>query len=121
MTKKTFNAISIVAPNGTKIITGLKTIEVRSWLPTISIGEDLVIIENEKYLNEENDLDENAKAIGVVKIKKIRAFEQNDIEKACATYWCEGYYSWELEDIRKFKFPIPAITKKGIYQVELDM
>ncbi len=47
--------LSIVYPNGTKIAKGKKTIEVRSWMPSIESGEDLLIVENQKYLNNEGE------------------------------------------------------------------
>ena len=45
---KTYSALSIVAPSGTKIAQGLKTLEIRSWTPKQLPLRDLVIV---KILN----------------------------------------------------------------------
>lgn len=45
-------ALSIVLPNGTRIARGFKTIEVRSWKPTIDFENDFLIVENDYFLKE---------------------------------------------------------------------
>lgn len=114
--EKVYNAISIVRPNGTKIANSEKTIEVRSWKPTIPLNTDLLIVENQKYL-EENDTDEDGRAIALVKIKSVRPFTKDDIKDACTSYWAEGYFSWELYDIRPINLQKTTIAKRGIYKV----
>ena len=98
-----YKAISIVTPHGTNIAKGIKTLEVRSWKPTIPLHSDILIIENENYLTKEDEIDPNGKAVALVKIKNVRKFNKEDIKNACASYWAEGYYSWELYDIRPIK------------------
>jgi hypothetical protein len=117
MTK--FNAISIVAPHGTNISKGIKTLEVRSWKLTIPLHSDLVIVENKRYLTKENEIDLDAKAVAIVKIKKVRDFVKEDIKDACATYWSNGYYSWELYDIRELETKPTVPAKLNIYEIEI--
>lgn len=50
---KTYSALSIVAPSGTKIAQGLKTLEIRSWTPKQLPLRDLVIVENTQFLTAE--------------------------------------------------------------------
>ena len=95
-----FKCLSIVKPNGVRIAQQEKTLEVRSWVPDLSPDEDLLIIENEKYLKNEEDIDPNGKPVALVKVRKIREYKKEDIQAACATRWDPGYYSWELYDIR---------------------
>ena len=52
---KPYLALSIVAPSGQRIAQGLKTLEVRSWRPDQFPLKDLVIVENQTYLNNEGD------------------------------------------------------------------
>ncbi len=114
-----YNALSIVAPNGTKIAKGFKTIEVRSWKPTVALHSDILIIENDKFLKEDDEVDFNGRAVALVKIKNVRPFVKEDIEAACATYWAEGYYSWEFYDVREFEHNEQVSARKGIYPLTL--
>lgn len=111
-------AISIVYPNGSKIADGKKTIEVRSWLPTLEMGEDLLVIENYKFLKAEGEIDSNGKPVAIVKIKNVRDYLESDIPAACASRWESGYYSWELVDIRPIKTEQQVLAARGIYEVE---
>lgn len=114
-----YNSLSIIYPNGSNIANRLKTIEVRSWMPAIPLHTDLLIIENEKYLKDDDEIDLNGRAVAIVKIKSVRSFVKEDIEKACANYWAKDYYSWELYDIRPFSYPEKLPAKKSIYTLEL--
>lgn len=111
-------AISIVYPNGSKIANGEKTIEVRSWLPAIDLDEDLLIVENHKFLKLEGETDSDGKPVAIVKIKNVRNYFESDIPAACASRWEPGYYSWELFDIRSIKTEQQVVAARGIYDVE---
>lgn len=112
-------AISIVAPNGTRIADGIKTIEVRSWTPDLDPDEDLLIVENKRYLKTEGEVDPEGYAVAIVRIAKIRTFEKQDIPDACATSFAEGYYSWELTHVRKLQNPVLVLAKRGLYETDL--
>ncbi len=53
--KRQFLALSIVTPNGTRIAKGIKTLEVRSWVPTQLPVKDLLIVENQNFLVKDTD------------------------------------------------------------------
>jgi hypothetical protein len=114
-----FKALSIVFPGGQKIASGQKTIEVRSWLPPEDLNGDLLIVENQKYLRQEDEIDPAGKAVALVRIKGVREFVEADIPAACATRWVPGYYSWELTDLRPLSCDEQVLAARGIYEVEL--
>lgn len=111
-------AISIVYPNGSKIANSEKTIEVRSWMPTIALGQDLLIVENNRFLRSDGDTDPDGKPVAVVKIKKVREYIKEDIPAACASRWDPGYYSWELEDVRPINSSATILAAREIYDVD---
>jgi len=116
-----FKTISIVYPSGTKIARGEKTIEVRSWQPPENFEGDLLIVENKKFLRNEGEIDPDGTAVALVKIKKVRTYEESDIPAACASRWEPGYYSWELTDIRPINSAKQVLAARGIYETEVSI
>lgn len=116
-----YKALSIVYPSGTKIAHGEKTIEVRSWQPPADFDGDLLIVENKKFLRNEGDTDLEGVPVALVKIKKVRVYEESDIPAACASRWEPGYYSWELADVRPLHSTTQVLAARGIYEVELNL
>lgn len=112
-------ALSIVSPNGSRIAKGYKTLEIRSWEPDLKFDEDFLIVENERYLQADEDIDTNGKIVAVAKIKKIRKYVADDIPSACATVWSEGYFSWELSDVRPVSYSAQVEAKRGLYNLEV--
>jgi len=110
-------AISIVAPGGQLIAAGKKTLEIRKWYPEILPDEDLLIVENHRYLLAEGDEDIGY-AVAVVKVKTVRPFIEQDIAAACASYFEVGWLAWELSDVRIIAKPQQAKAKRKIYQVD---
>ncbi len=120
MATTTYNALSIVSPNGSKIASGQKTIEVRSWKPPEGFSGDLLIVENYHYLREDGPTDPQGKPVALVKIKNVRPFLAGDMLAACATKWVPGYYSWELTDVRPIKSNETVLAARDIYKVQLQ-
>lgn len=118
--KRQFLALSIVTPNGTRIAEGIKTLEVRSWVPTKLPIKDLLIVENQKFLVKDTDEEEGV-AVALVDVDSIHAWRNDEIEPACATAWDEGYFAWVLSNVRHIKQPLKVLAKRKIYQVELDL
>lgn len=116
-----FKTLSIVYPSGTKIARGERTIEVRSWRPPENFEGDLLIVENKKFLRHDGDTDTAGTPVALVKIKKIRAYEEADIPAACASRWEPGYYSWELTDVRPLNSTAQVLAARGIYETELSL
>jgi hypothetical protein len=65
--KRQFLALSIVTPNGTRIAEGIKTLEVRSWIPTQLPVKDLLIVENQNFLVKDTDEEEGV-AVALVDV-----------------------------------------------------
>jgi hypothetical protein len=116
-----FKTLSIVYPSGTKIARGEKTIEVRSWQPPADFEGDLLIVENKKFLRKEGEVDPEGKPVAIVKIKRVRTYEESDIPAACASRWEPGYFSWELTDVRPLSSSIQVLAARGIYETELSL
>lgn len=114
-----YKALSVVAPAGTWIAEGSKTIEVRSWTCDLRPDEDLLIVENQKYLTKEGETDSEGKAVALVRVEKIRKFVESDMERSRASYFAEGYFSWELTHIRQLELSRKVLAARGIYEVEL--
>ena len=113
-------ALSVVAPAGLKIAQGQKTIEVRSWLPgDLESGEDLVIVENSRYLKVDGDSDPDGLAVALVKIARVRSFTPEDIAASCATRYELGWYSWVLENVRPAKRDFRVLAARKLYEVEV--
>ena len=110
-------ALSIVAPHGQNIASGKKTLEIRSWIPPY-INEDILIVENDHYLFHEGEVDPHGRAVAIVKVKSFRPYTRDDIEAACATSWSEGYYAWELAEVRPLTCETTVVAKRRIYEVD---
>ena len=96
---KPYLALSIVAPSGQRIAQGLKTLEVRSWRPDQFPLKDLVIVENQTYLNNEGD-EELGVCCGAGGFHSIHTWQENEVDAACAL-------NLRQQSVRKFggRFP----------------
>ena len=112
-----YSALSIVAPNGTKILEGIKQIEVRSWTPQELPLKNLVIVENKNFLNDGLQ-EEQGIAIAIVDIESIHEWKQDEIKIACASYWEDGYFAWVITNVRPFPVPMSVIAIKKIYTLD---
>lgn len=119
MNKGSMKALSVVAPSGQLIASGKKTIEVRRWLPDLSPEEDLLIVENLNYLTKDGD-EESGMAVAVVNISSVRPFTPDDIPAACASSFEEGWFGWEIINVRQVDPAINARAARKIYTVEWD-
>ena len=113
-------ALSIVAPSGSKIARGLKTLEIRRWAPAIHPDEDLLIVENSRFLHEEGDEDADGRAVAILRVGAVRPFRPSDIAAACASYYEEGWLAWELTHIRPISCAQPLRAARGIYDLKVD-
>ncbi len=117
--KRWFQALSIVAPNAMRIAQGIKTLEVRSWQPEQLPLKDLVIVENQHYLKHEGD-EEQGVAVALVDVESVHVWQADEMDAACARYWAEGYFAWQLSHIRPIKNKIEVPAKRKIYLIEMD-
>lgn len=120
-----YNALSVMNPAVDNIVSGKKVVEIRSWVPPSTPLFNLVLVQNEKYLNDgEEDL--NAFALAMVDIVGFSEWTYNDfllqnIETKINKKWKPGYYKWYLENVRVFNLALPCVAKKGIYEVSLKL
>ncbi|WP_225422440.1 deaminase [Pseudomonas huaxiensis] len=112
-------ALSIVSPNGGRIASGQKTLEVRRWHPHLDPNEDLLIVENERFLHVDGDEDDGH-AVAIVRVRAVRPFVEADIPAACASSYAQGWLAWELTDVRPITPPVPVRAARGIYQVDFS-
>lgn len=114
-------ALSIVAPSGAKIANGLKTLEIRRWMPNLQPDEDLLIVENSRFLHNDGEEDQDGKAVAIVRVAFVRPFQSTDIVAACASYYEDGWLAWEVTNIRPISYPHPVLAARGIYQVPVNL
>ena len=115
---KPMKTLSIVSPNGGRIASGQKTLEVRRWHPYLDPTEDLLIVENGRFLQVDGEEDDGL-AVAIVRVKSVRPFVEADIPAACASSYADGWLAWELTDVRPITPPVPVRAARGIYQVNL--
>jgi ASCH domain len=111
-------ALSVVHPSGTKIARGEKTLEVRRWRPDLSPAEDLLIVENHRFLRNDGDRDDDGRAVAIVRVKAVRPFTPDDMKVACASYFEDGWLAWVLDDIRPVTSVGPVPAERGVYEVD---
>ncbi|MEC5342877.1 ASCH domain-containing protein [Brenneria populi] len=109
-------ALSIVYPAGSKIACGQKTLEIRRWRPDLAENEELLIVENHKFLMNDGDEDLGL-AVAIITIGDIRAFTVDDIDAACASSYEPGWLAWEIKSVKKIAEPFPVRAARKIYQV----
>ncbi|CAH1655169.1 ASCH domain-containing protein [Hyphomicrobiales bacterium] len=112
-------ALSVVNPAGRRIASGEKTVEVRRWIPSLKPADDLLIVENGRYLRQEGDEDVDGRAVAIVRVKAVRPFVMADMEAACASYFEEGWWAWDLVDLRPLSRRATVRAARGIYRVAL--
>ncbi|WP_353048826.1 ASCH domain-containing protein [Pseudomonas fluorescens] len=108
----------MVRPSGGRIASGEKTLEVRRWHPDLDPTEDLLIVENERFLHADGDEDEDGIAVAIVRVNAVRPFILADMQAACASYFEDGWLAWELSDVRPIKHPVTIRAARGIYEVD---
>lgn len=108
-------------PSGSRIASGEKTLEIRRWRPQLDPSQDLLIVENGRFLHSDGDEDEAGLAVAIVRVKAVRPFTPEDMPAACASYFEEGWLAWELSDVRPIPLPVPVRAARGIYEVEYWM
>ena len=119
--RKNIKALSIVRPSGRRIASGEKTLEVRRWEPNLTQSDDLLIVENGRFLHRDGDHDEGGIPVAIVKVKAVRPFTLADMEAACASYFEEGWLAWELADVRAIQSSARVIAARYIYEVDFPL
>ncbi len=117
-----FRALSVLAPAGHLIRSGRKTLEIRQWKPEFDLPIfDLLIIQNAKRLSSTGlSHDPDGTVVAMVNVLRVRKWEKEDMVASCSQTFEEGWLAWELQNIRKFDYPLSVPARRRIYQVDLD-
>lgn len=115
-----FQTLSIVSPSGSRIRSGRKTIEVRRWRPETLPLRNLLIVQNDVFLNEEMTEDASGRVVAIVDVVKVRPWTEGDLERSAATEFEEGWLAWELENVRPAAYNRYVPAKRRIYETELN-
>lgn len=111
-------ALSIVAPHGENIARGIKSLEVRSWQPPSLPLRNILIVENERYLNAAGDVDPNGRAVAIVDVSHVEPWLPTEVEAACSSGWQPGFFAWRLENVRPVLRNHRVIAARKLYEVE---
>ena len=114
-------ALSIVAPNGTNIASGMKSIEVRSWRPEELPLHNLLIVENDRFLTKLGESDPHGRAVALVDVLQVQPWEPSDVLAACASKWSPGYSAWLLSNVRPVNCSSPVTASRGLYRVQVEI
>lgn len=112
-------ALSVVQPWGSSIAKGTKSLEIRSWRPEKLPMQDVALVQNELRLTATEQEDPNGFVVAIIDIVDCRAWEYSD----CKNSGCdesefeEGWLAWEISNVREIQSPIPAIAKRGFYEL----
>jgi hypothetical protein len=113
-----FNALSIVQPAGTKIATGEKTLEIRSWKPPVVPLRNLVVVENQRRLDVDGDIDPEGVAVALIDIVAVRDWTEADARRDGQTF-VAGYFAWVIANVRPLEMKLRLPAKRMIYEVEI--
>lgn len=116
-------ALSIRQPHASRIATGGKTIETRSWAtpyrgPLLICSCKTMDANDKAALRPGESPGPLGQALAVANLVDCRPFAPSDREAAQCN--CpEGYFSWVLEDIQPLAKPFPVKGQLGIFNVDL--
>ena len=115
-----YPAISIVAPHGKNIALGLKTIEVRSWVPDQLPLKNVLLIENHRYLLEDGDED-FGQIVAMVDFDDVHEWREDELEIACGSDWKAGYWAWTISNVRPIQSIEKVAAKRKIYTLSFEL
>lgn len=118
-------ALSVQQPFAFEILSGRKTIEVRTW--DTPMRQDVLICSSGKAAFSREDMEEledeygcsflYGHALCVVRIADVRPMRWGDEERALVDEVDPEAYSWVLEDVRPV-IPFPVKGKQGLFEVD---
>lgn len=110
-------ALSIVAPNGTNIALGRKTLEIRSWCPPHVPLRNLLIIENRIFLTGEDEADPDGIAVALLDVDEVHAWQVSELQAACATQWRPDLWAWHVTHVRPVHDVVRLVARRKLYEV----
>ncbi|MNG63975.1 hypothetical protein D3C79_222110 [compost metagenome] len=120
-----FQALSILKPAVNNILNGSKELEIRSWTPPQLPLNNVILVQNEKYLINQDDED-NGLAMAIVDFTSVipwtkDIFVNQEASTTMSKEWKPGYFLWVMKNVRKIEIPVLCRAKKGIYTLDLDL
>ena len=112
-------ALSVVEPWGSMIADEIKLLEIRSWEPEQLPLVNVALVQNTKRLTKDGDEDFDGRVIAIIDIVSCAPWEKED----CRHSGCdesdfeEGWFAWELVNIRKLDNPVSATAKRKFYNL----
>ena len=80
----------------------------------------MLIIENKNDLIQDED-EEIGGAVVIVDIEAIHLWAENELELAAASYREDGYWAWEISNVRPIEKCIEVPANRKIYAIDLDL
>lgn len=118
-------ALSIQQPYAFEILSGLKTIEIRTW-DTLYRG-DLLVCTSKKPAFSREEMEEMEEEYGcvftygqalcVVRLSEVRLMRKGDEDLALVDEVTPDAFSWILEDVRPV-VPFPVKGQQGLFEVQ---
>lgn len=120
-----YQALSIMKPAVENIINGSKINEIRSWVPDYLPLFNVIIVQNNNYLLNDDDVDEGI-AMALVDFTSVSPwtydiFLKQNHQTTLNKQWKPGYFIWRIENVRPLPKAIPCEARKGIYILDLDV
>ena len=120
-----YQALSIMKPAVENIINGSKINEIRSWVPNSLPLFNVIIVQNNNYLLNDDDVDEGI-AMALVDFTSVSPwtydiFLSQNHQTTLNKQWKPGYFIWRIENVRPLPKAIPCEARKGIYILDLDV
>lgn len=113
-------ALSIVSPNGARMASGRKALEIRSWRPPQWPLRDLLIIENNLFLTGEDEVDPAGVAVAVVDIEQVLPWQPWQLEAAYASEWVPDHWAWQVTRVRPISGTLPLRAQRRLYDVAVS-
>lgn len=113
-------ALSIVAPNGANIAAGRKTLEIRSWCPPCLPLRNLLIIENQIFLTDEDEVDPDGIAVALVDVDEVHAWQPSELQAACAAEWKPDLWAWHVTHVRPVHGDVRLVARRKLYEVDIS-
>jgi hypothetical protein len=108
-------ALSIVAPNGSRIASGQKTLEIRNWRPPKLPLRDLLIVENKVFLHGEEQSDADGIAVALVDVDDVHAWLPAELKAACWAEWVPDLWAWQVSHVRPIDGALRVAARRKLY------
>jgi hypothetical protein len=94
--------------------------EVRSWRPEYLPLRNLLIVENCIFLTKEGQMDPDGKAVALVDIEEVHAWQASALEAACSQHWAPGYWAWRLVNVRPINAVVRVLAQRRLYEAQVS-